>query len=368
LFLSGSENEAPAPAPVKVVPKKPLTKHEKAKAHLSSQVAELEQELMQKKSWEMRGEVKATDRPENSLLGISADIERSSKPAPVISQEFTTSLEDMILKRVNEDRFDDVQPKKERDSRNVAASGEAPELSQEKNRQGLGEIYAEEFLAKSLNSQPEVVSKKLDAARQEALGLYQKISMQLDGLSHFYFTPRAVVADAAITTLATKTALSSLELEDILPGMESSASQFAPGQVLEKRKGRDASLMSKEELTSDDRKRLRRARKNARSDSEDSDAEQKGGKAGRKQQRAKDDKHLDDELRRDKRVTLNGKSSKHGGGTNGDENQNGEYSKSASFFEKLQQNAQSEISGVGKGEKKSKKKVVENGSGSSYKL
>eukprot|EP01032_Pedospumella_encystans_P019834 gene19834-22544_t len=53
---------------------------------LSSQIASLEEELMSAKPWELRGEVKAADRPENSFLELHADIERTSKPAPVVTQ------------------------------------------------------------------------------------------------------------------------------------------------------------------------------------------------------------------------------------------------------------------------------------------
>ncbi len=55
--------------------------------------------------------------------------------------------------------------------------------------------------------------------------------MQLDGLSHFYFTPRPVVADASISSLGAKAALSSLEMEDIAPLVQSAASQLAPEEV-----------------------------------------------------------------------------------------------------------------------------------------
>jgi U3 small nucleolar RNA-associated protein MPP10 len=43
---------------------------------LAAQISELEGDLMAEKPWELRGEVKAGDRPENSFLGLHADIER----------------------------------------------------------------------------------------------------------------------------------------------------------------------------------------------------------------------------------------------------------------------------------------------------
>jgi hypothetical protein len=39
----------------------------------------------------------------------------------------------------------------------------------------LGEVYAEEFLAKSLNAQPEAVSKRLEQDRAEAQEIFHKV-------------------------------------------------------------------------------------------------------------------------------------------------------------------------------------------------
>jgi hypothetical protein len=102
-----------------------------------------------------------------SFLDLHAEVERTSKPKPVVTQEFTVSLESLISTRIKEGRFDDVVVRKTPgmgdDSGAGAGSGGAGgggaggsggsgaggvgELSQEKSRQGLGEVYAEEFLA-----------------------------------------------------------------------------------------------------------------------------------------------------------------------------------------------------------------------------
>lgn len=39
-------------------------------------MAELEKDALAPKSWDMRGEVRGVDRPENSLLEVSVDVER----------------------------------------------------------------------------------------------------------------------------------------------------------------------------------------------------------------------------------------------------------------------------------------------------
>lgn len=48
---------------------------------------------------------------------------RSSKPAPLVTQDFTSSLEDMIRRRVKEGAFNDVQQKVEAKTTAVAADG-----------------------------------------------------------------------------------------------------------------------------------------------------------------------------------------------------------------------------------------------------
>jgi len=69
------EEEESAPAPTKSSSGKVTATQQRNQA-LSSQIASLEEELMSAKPWELRGEVKAADRPENSFLELHADIER----------------------------------------------------------------------------------------------------------------------------------------------------------------------------------------------------------------------------------------------------------------------------------------------------
>jgi U3 small nucleolar RNA-associated protein MPP10 len=115
-----------------------LTSFQKRQKKLMEEIAELEKGIISAKSWEMKGEVKAADRPENSLLGVYVDVERASKPTPIVTQEFTDTLEDMIIKRITDQIFDDVVPKLMDEGQDEAA--DLPELSQEKSKEGLGEV------------------------------------------------------------------------------------------------------------------------------------------------------------------------------------------------------------------------------------
>lgn len=105
-----------------------------------------------------------------------------------MTQQHTSSLEDLICKRIKDGVFDDVLPPERKQKR----PSEAPELSQEKSQQGLGEVklisiifaglalfpefyhqlYAEEFLKKALNAQPEAADKQIETNRQLAEELF----------------------------------------------------------------------------------------------------------------------------------------------------------------------------------------------------
>lgn len=54
----------------------PETNYSRKKRLLQEQIALLEENAIGTKSWEVSGEVKSSQRPENSLLGIPVDVER----------------------------------------------------------------------------------------------------------------------------------------------------------------------------------------------------------------------------------------------------------------------------------------------------
>lgn len=52
------------------------TVYQRRARELKTQIAALEEEMMAEKSWELKGEVKASNRPDNSLLELAVDVER----------------------------------------------------------------------------------------------------------------------------------------------------------------------------------------------------------------------------------------------------------------------------------------------------
>lgn len=62
----------------------------------------LNHQLMVKKPLEIFLQVNASSRPKNSALEVDLDFEHNVRPAPVITEEVTASLEEMIKKRIIE--------------------------------------------------------------------------------------------------------------------------------------------------------------------------------------------------------------------------------------------------------------------------
>jgi U3 small nucleolar RNA-associated protein MPP10 len=217
--------------------------------------------LTRLRPWELRGEVKATDRPENSLLEAVVDVERARRPEPLEAPaETSQTLEEMIKQRIREERFDDVVPRmaageeallNRRDKRD-----ELPEVSQEKAQEGLGEVYEKEYLRLALGVEGESAEAKEKA---EMAALFRKLCTKLDALANFHFTPKAAKLDLSVRPNAP-----AIAMEEVLPLAVSAADTQAPEEVHEKKKGREGILRDPAELAQEERKRLRQGKKAAR--------------------------------------------------------------------------------------------------------
>ncbi|CAN0264488.1 unnamed protein product, partial [Hapterophycus canaliculatus] len=69
------------------------------------------------------------------------DVERATRVAPPPTAELAMSLLDMIKKRCLDGNWDDVTP---RNLQGPTVRKEAPHLSQDKSKEGLGELYEKE--------------------------------------------------------------------------------------------------------------------------------------------------------------------------------------------------------------------------------
>ncbi|KAH8925990.1 Mpp10 protein [Atractiella rhizophila] len=208
-----------------------LTKHESRLRSLTRQIQSLEEENVSQKEWMMRGEVRSKERPVNSLLEQDLEFEHVSKVVPVVTQERTESLEEMIKRRILEGSFDDVVRKHSYDLSALLPSRYF-ELENTQSQKSLAEIYEDEF-NKDKAAAVDPTFKK-DAALDEKTKkqhaeielLFEQLSSKLDALSNARFTPKA-----PNTTITTITNLPSLAMESALPTATSAATLLAPEEI-----------------------------------------------------------------------------------------------------------------------------------------
>ncbi|XP_057786838.1 M phase phosphoprotein 10 isoform X2 [Salvia miltiorrhiza] len=226
--------------------KQSLSTHEKELEKLLAEIVEMERANLEPKTWTMQGEVTAAKRPKNSALEVDMDFDQNVRPPPVTTVEDTASLEELIMKRIIEGQFDDVQ-------RPPTLLNKAPkerkEMDESKSKKGLAELYEDEYAQKT-----GLVSTALsfsDEQKKEASMLFKTLCLKLDALSHFHFCPKPVIEDMSI-----QANVPALAMEEVAPLAVSDAAMLAPEEVFSGK----GDIKEEIELTKADRKR-RRAKK-----------------------------------------------------------------------------------------------------------
>mgnify|MGYP005990577525 CR=1 FL=1 len=232
----------------------PQSSFQRRQAALAQEVAELESRAVDSKSWELRGEVGSGARPKNSLLEATLDMEARRKLAPVVDQEVTNSLEELIKRRIRDEAWDDVE-RRATDNEAAAARGkkELPDVSTAQDRAGLGDVYAKEYEKRVLGVQEESEESKAEA---EAAGLWAALTRSLDALTNFHFTPLAAAAEDG--GIAVKKDVAAVAMEEALPTAMNTGSAAAPEEVHAPARG---SGKAAGELSAQERRAARRAAK-----------------------------------------------------------------------------------------------------------
>lgn len=226
--------------------------HEKEKEKIAEQVAKIEGEIMGEKHWTLKGEVANSSRPVNSLLEENLEVDVSLKPPPVITEEVTKTLEDIIKQRIINDQFDDVERKV--DVSHLLHQKFDPnkdaEIDSEKSQVSLAKVYEDQFLRETNQAQPTAKDKKLQAEHDSISQLFAKLCYQLDALSNYHFVPKPAFASLDVVT----DGVAAIQMEEVTPLTVSEAQTMAPQQVFEPVRQK---LAVKEELSKKEKKRLR---------------------------------------------------------------------------------------------------------------
>ncbi|KAL8279145.1 hypothetical protein RQP46_008401 [Phenoliferia psychrophenolica] len=235
-----------------------LSRHERRLLALSSQIAELEAENVGAKDWATKGEAKARDRPVNSLLEEDLEYERAGKVEPVITEETTKTIEDLIKKRILDNEFDDVVRQRAVDP-NAFLPSRFMEIQDTKSNKSLAEIYEEDYTtAKEKDAGREVVhelDKDLEKKHAEIEELFEELSGKLDALSNARFTPKP--PKATITTISNVPAIA---LESALPATTTTSTLLAPEEVFVP----DPTNEDRSDFTPSQKKQARQKRRKAR--------------------------------------------------------------------------------------------------------
>ncbi|ORY83087.1 U3 small nucleolar ribonucleo protein complex, subunit Mpp10 [Protomyces lactucae-debilis] len=235
-----------------------LSAYAKRQLKLKKEIEQLEMENVGKKDWTLMGETSAKARPKDALLEETMDFERTSKPVPVITEEVTASLEDMIKARIVARQFDTVIRKIPESAHKFAKN--TFELDDSKPQQSLAEVYEQEIQKRAdptgFKSAKDI---KLEKQQAEIEELFKDVCYNLDALSSWHYTPKPVTESLQIVTNAP-----AIEMEDAQPLTLSSRARLAPqeqyGVSAEKGEvvGKAGLPMSKAEMTSEERQRHRR--------------------------------------------------------------------------------------------------------------
>ena len=305
--------------------------HQLSQDRLARKISRLEEEALGEKAWQMAGEVSAPVRPENSLLSDHLEYDSAARAAPVITETVSRRLEDIILQRIKDKAWDDVE-RRLKPVEDPLDYKKKLVLDQEKSKLSLAQIYEEEYL--------KVAEEKTGEKKQAGVGLLDKeeeegtvpgevveikammnsLFRKLDSLSHLHFTPKQKSAELKIVRN-----IPSIAMEEVAPVAATNGLLLAPEEVVDKKKGE---LMDDKEKSKTDRRRDKREKK-ARLKAKIKEKERK--EVGNKTSKQKALKKLEEAEKQGQVVNLNKREKDHSS------------KNSKTFFSSLQEEVKTQV-------------------------
>jgi len=194
------------------------------------------------------------------LLSEHLDYDTAARAAPVVTEDVSRRLEDIIKQRVKDKAWDDVE-RKVRPVEDPVEYRKKLVLDQEKSKLSLAQVYEEEYMKLAENAtakKPSVglLDKEEEETPAEVLEIKEMMNglfRKLDSLTHLHYTPKQKSAELKIVRN-----IPSIAIEEVAPTAASNATLLAPAEVVDKKKGE---LKEDEEKTKTDKKRQRREKK-----------------------------------------------------------------------------------------------------------
>ena len=226
---------------------------ERIQERLREKIEKQERLNLMQKSWQMRGEIVSDRRPENSLLEEHLHFDHTQRPAPMITEETTSKLEELVKQRVKDNAFDDVV-RKVKPKEKPFEYRRRITMESEKSKQSLAEVYENEYLKQKQTEREEQQNPVHNEIRRRMRSLF----LQLDALSNFNFTPRPPQPEVKIINN-----LPAIHAEEVTPLTATDVSLLAPQEVFNNEK---KELQTNEEKSKTDRNRSRRIKKKSQSE------------------------------------------------------------------------------------------------------
>ncbi|KAJ5099217.1 U3 small nucleolar ribonucleoprotein complex subunit Mpp10p [Penicillium argentinense] len=275
-------------------PQGPRSTHEKQRAKIADEIRRLEAANVAKKEWTMAGEARAVERPVNSLIEEDLDFERVGKPVPVVTNETSEDIEELVKRRILANEFDEVIRRRPGAGDNKAQRRARFELEDTKPQQSLAEMYETDHLRANDPNFVDTKDKKLAREHAEIQNLWKEVSSQLDTLCNWHYKPKTPQANINVVTDAP-----TIMMEDARPTVGSAAggpSALAPqevyapgddGKVVGEVVLKTGASISKDEMSREEKARKRRQNK-AQHKASDKSSSGSQGKTAEKQQLVSD--------------------------------------------------------------------------------
>ncbi|KAJ3208664.1 hypothetical protein HDU67_006605, partial [Dinochytrium kinnereticum] len=201
------------------------------------------------KPWALKGEVNSKARPVNSLLEETLEVEHASRPAPVVTEETTATLEDLIRQRIKDALFDDVErrlPPREK----TYNPNRRDIIDENKSSKSLADIYESDYVVKTTGAPVKTDrDAAVEAAHKEIDELFSTLCSSLDALANYQYAPEAPKIELQVVAAPNVPALA---VEEVVPASVSDGTLAAPEEVYG-----GVVTKSKSEMTSKDRKKNR---------------------------------------------------------------------------------------------------------------
>ena len=264
-----------------------LSSYEKQTARIGQEIQRLEAANVTSKEWMLTGEVKAVERPFNSLIEEDVEFERIGRPVPVVTIETTEEIEEIIKRRIRSKEFDELTRRLPSSLNAEVAKRGRIELDDAKPKQSLAEIYEKDH---QRTVGPDESDKGLKLVHSEINNQWGDICSQLDSLSNWQYKPKipqvniSVVTDVATITMedARPTASQTVDAQGTLAPQEI----YVPGndgKVSGELVLKSGVSMAREEETREEHRRRRRRQK-AKMKKTSSGVSKRGQKGAEQQQ------------------------------------------------------------------------------------